>query len=119
MVFRKNSFQEAQDTCKPLKTDEKIPIHALKCYAQLAVSRTFSDIVRTFWQDHAWYFGADWIVKRWIQSGFTQEDTDVSQNSTKVQQSGDQEEHLMVELQEVQGGYDRMKQCKEPSALHS
>jgi len=44
-VFRKHSFQEVGETCKPLKIDKKIPNHALKCHAQLAIPRTFSDLV--------------------------------------------------------------------------
>jgi len=89
-VFRKHSVQEVGDTCKPLKMDEKIPNHTLKCYAQLAISRTFSDIVGTHWQDHTWYFGADWIIKRWIEpkEGFTHEDVEVSHSQEEHPDGG-------------------------------
>jgi len=66
-VFRKNGFLKDGDACKPLILDKMIPNHALKCHAQLAVPRTFLDLVGMNWQDHAWSFRTDWITKRWVE----------------------------------------------------
>jgi len=73
-VLRKNDVLDVGDSPKP----------------QVAVPKTFSDLVWTRWQDHAWSFGADWIIKWWIEpeDGFTHDDVEGSQNQEERPDGG-------------------------------
>jgi len=113
-VFTKNGFQKVGDTCKSLKLD-----HALKCYAQLAISKTFFNLSGTHWQDHTWYFGADWIVKKWTESGFTHNNTEGCQYNSNVQQSGNQEEHPDGRTTGGSGGIQLSKAMQEGTKCSS
>jgi len=87
-VFRKNGFLNFGDACNPLQLDERI--RTLKYRAQLAISKTTFDLSGMYWQNHAWYFGADWIVIRWVEpkEGFPHGDTEGYQSQEERPDGG-------------------------------